>query len=258
MVTAWVGLVVLLGGPVVLTPRVVAALAIGYLPWIGTGWFVTLILQIVAIYPILRFATNKIGPVITILLTGSLVIAGRLYPVDIIVLMQWLFRQSGRGVGLWYLEIFVPTKLLGVFAGMLLAPRIAGMRGRWVALCAALVVLGDGVHATTNSADVKEVILTITDIPLVIALLGCVKIVRVWPAAAALLAWCGVTSWGIYLGQTLVHDWVHLLGMEPEQMALPYRVTYLACLFVGAVGLVAIGEAVRKISSRQPAFVARV
>ncbi|MBI3767360.1 MAG: acyltransferase family protein [Deltaproteobacteria bacterium] len=256
-VAVWLGLVVLLSHPLVLTPTVIAALALGYLRWIGTGWFVTLILQIIVAYPIIRLAMNRLGAAVMILISVGLVIAARLYPIPIITLMVSIFRHTGPGDGLWYLTIFAPPRLLYVCAGMLIARRILLLPRHWVALCIGLTVLGDSVHANMNSASASEVILAMTDVPLAVALLACVKVVRVWPPAAALLTWCGERSWGLYLGQSLVHDWVHFLGMEPGQMALVYRGAYFACLFVGAVGFVTIGEAVRKVPSWRPTFSAR-
>jgi len=89
-------------------------------------------------------------------------------------------------------------------------------------------------------------------VPLAVMLLVAMPAVQLAPPLARALAWLGEASWGIYLGQTLIHDSLHTSGMKPEEAAaLAYRWLYFAILLAGSVALVHAGNAARRAFTRE-------
>ena len=100
------------------------------------------------------------------------------------------------------------------------------MRPRLIILCA----------VTSNTALV----------PFSVALLGITRALQPGRTLTRFLAWCGAASWGIYLGQLLVHGLVHMLGYWPETGRTPVRVIYALVLLAGGAGLTLAGDALRR------------
>ena len=81
--------------------------------------------------------------------------------------------------------------------------------------------------------------------PLTLLLLATVPAVRVAPPLASALAWLGESSWGVYLGQTLIHDGLLLFRVQPSTWTLPWRWGHLVVLPSGSIALVVLGNAAR-------------
>lgn len=226
----------------------------GYMPWIGTGWFVTMILQLVICFPLLRIAVDRLGIVLMLFLSLTMMVLSHLYALVVISWVHAIAPEGPSATGFYafyYYWIFAPQHFFLVVCGIALAraPRHHALRSiaAAVVLAAGIVVLRAGLIHDVFAAAAFHAVL---DVPLTIVLLAIVPAVGLWTPAALALAWCGTTSWGIYLGQMLVHSVLHMFGPEPEKAAITVRWAYFACLLVGAVGFVTIGNAVRAAVER--------
>jgi peptidoglycan/LPS O-acetylase OafA/YrhL len=91
-------------------------------------------------------------------------------------------------------------------------------------------------------------LMSLLDVPLTVLLLAGLAVFKRLPSAADLLAWCGEHSWGIYLGQMVVHTSLLAVGWwGPLEEVVLRRWAYAAALTVGAVGLVVMGNALRQL-----------
>jgi peptidoglycan/LPS O-acetylase OafA/YrhL len=228
------------------SPPTVLATVVGYMPWVGTGWFVTLIIQLVILFPLIVLGVARLGRATCLVVSFAVMVVSHLYAKEIVALGSWLLLASAPGTGFfayYYLWIFSPARLFLVVAGMTIAHRRLGVTDvvLWSIVFAVGVAFDEHLADRSASYSLRAAM----DVPLTIVLLVLIRGVRVLPPVADLLAWCGSASWGLYLGQLLVHTSFYALGSEPDRGAVPIRWAYVACLFVGAVGFVTIGEAVR-------------
>jgi len=229
----------------------VAATTVGYLPWVGTGWFVTLILQLVILFPFLHLAVDRLGGTPCVLAAAGVFLLSYYFIYDVISLMRILLLDTPPSGGLFYYYpfwIFAPARLLPVVAGIMVARHQHVLRWKYamVAVLLVAIVIAVLTHAPVSphwGACLSDAMA----IPLTLLLLVLISGVGVWGPVASALAWCGRSSWGIYLGQMIVHNGFHIFGHRLETSAMANRWVYFVCLFVGAVGFVTIGNAIRQI-----------
>jgi peptidoglycan/LPS O-acetylase OafA/YrhL len=279
----WWAIVVTLGGDVPVAPRFVVATALGYLPWLGTGWFITVILQLVVLFPAVHWCARRLGAPASLALTAAVLAVSYAFMFEITAGMRRLLLDSGPRQGLeafYYFWIFVPARLFGVVAGMVLAWRVtrpevvperpatappagavgesqgpargsSGVVGPRLTAGAAMVLAIGWLVMWRWLGDPRELagLSALLDVPLTLVLLAAIALLPAASNLARALAWCGRASWGIYLGQMLIHDGLHAFALRPEEAALGARWAYFACLLGGAVALVAIGTAVRRAAS---------
>jgi len=255
MLALWWLLVITLRPPIHVAPHIVVATALGYMPWIGTGWFVTLALELVVLFPALRWCVHRVGGRVSLVVAAAVLVASYVYMYPIIHLMRLLLHDSGGlrlgGELFYYRWIFAPAYFFGVVAGMAIARNVVHLGA---AVVPSAVALGLGVLVRQYADLDQRMLLALTaslDVPLTVLLLAAMPAVRLAPLLARALAWLGDASWGIYLGQTLIHDGLHAFGFEPEETAaLAYRWLYFAILLTGSVALVHIGNAARGVLAR--------
>jgi peptidoglycan/LPS O-acetylase OafA/YrhL len=218
----------------------------GYLLYVGTGWFVTMIIQLVVAYPAFEVAARRVGrPVV--LGVGVVITA----------IVTWLglwivgvFGRLGMGESASLFAYFVmsPRFYGHVAFGMVLAD-VRGRLGLGSAAIAAAVVLGcvgldvfvldpsvvRDAQWLAEAGWVEALALT------VVLLVGLRPVARV-PAVAAPLAWLGQSSYGLYIGQMLTHNFFvywYGLGALYERLNLW---CYTAILLAGGLGFVWLGE----------------
>jgi peptidoglycan/LPS O-acetylase OafA/YrhL len=236
------------------SPAVVAATAAGYLPWVATGWFITLILQLVLLFPLLHLAVNRLGSSACVLAAAAALVTSYYFMYDVISFMRMILLGTppSTGLGSYFpFWIFAPTRLLAVVAGILIARHRNVMS--WTYATGAGVALATGIAVLTHAAlrPVWSLCLRdMMDVPLTLLLLVLISGARVWAPATSFLAWCGTSSWGIYLGQMIVYNAFNIFGSGVRASATSHRWAYFACLFVGAVGFVTIGNAIRETTRR--------
>lgn len=220
----------------------------GYTAAIGTGWFVTLVLLLAALFPWIEAAVRRVGP----------------WPVLAVAMAGELVVESVRGemlerIGLMNLMAFPPRVLGHVVFGMLLARWIgrigpaAGFAG------AALWALCAVVQRSQFSPALSAIAAVMIDFPLVVALLAVLRPLAAVPVLAPALTWLGISSWGVYLGQMLVHNAVifrcgftsdlvpNLTGCNFPFPGSLDRWVYTLVLLIGAIGFIGLGEQALRI-----------
>jgi peptidoglycan/LPS O-acetylase OafA/YrhL len=234
-------------------PHALASL-VAYAPWIGTSWFVTVILQLVMLYPVLRWLMNRLGPIASLFLFGGLC-----------AFTMWnflFFVQTGLellgtdfvGPGWYYFWIFSPRLFWHVAAGVALARICGGRVGPILTASAvALAVFGSLLQEVVRgppgdffSPIREQLVAYLFDVPLAIGLLGLFRWVPLPQLARRILAWCGRSSWGIYLGHLLVHELIHIAGYTPEREPQVARALYAALLLGSGAALAVAGDWVRR------------
>jgi len=232
------------------TPLSVAASVAGLVPSMGTFWFVTLILQWILLFPAVRWCVVALGALPCVALSLAINYATHWYCLDVMEIVEPVIRPVGQPHEFYHFWIFPTQYVFLVVCGI----AVGRMPGAWrpAARGFALLALAAGVyvHATlvTNFGFTcsREGFLRLVDVPLTLSLLSLLALLRPWSARLRWLRWCGLSSWGLYLGQLLVHESLHLFGIVPEQAALPIRWLYFVALLAGALLLVAVGSAVRR------------
>ena len=219
----------------------------GYLAEVGTGWFITMILQLVVVFPLLHAAMRRWGP-------WPLLVIGVMVTVACAV-FQFRIMAALRGFGplpgelrqeFLNFYIFAPRFLSHVALGMALAPLVRGLGLRAGALAlvayAACVSLARGglVDPLTAAAN------ALTGLPLTVVLLATFNVAPRVPLATPALAWLGRSSYGLYLGQLLVHNaFVFVLGIALYGQLNLWL--YTLALMIGALFFVALGEAALRL-----------
>jgi peptidoglycan/LPS O-acetylase OafA/YrhL len=220
----------------------------GYMPWIGTGWFVTLALELVILLPFLRATVDALGPAVSLLLSAAVLVACHMYEHDVIALMRFLLHDRGPQMGFSYFYffwIFPPTRFFLVVVGLLIARGHLSPSPRGGAIAATVVVLGGVLADRLAPHSVTQLtVMAVLDVPLTIAILSGVQILRVAPRAGSILAWYGQHSWGVYLGQLLVHEATYAF-VRPAEGPLVVRWVYFLVLLASGTVLVPVGERLR-------------
>lgn len=225
----------------------------GYAPWIGTGWFVAMVFQLVLLFPLLHALSERTGR-FSLLLAAAVTALCSWRMFDIIAAGEQLIGSPIPKPGWYYYWIFGPRAFWHVVAGIFIARAGVRLRPRVALLAAALTVLAFYVEDRVGHRPADEignslralVVARLADVPLTLALLGLIRGLQPGRTLTRFLAWCGGASWGVYLGQLLVHGFVHMLGYWPETARTPVRLLYALVLFAGGAGLTLAGAALRR------------
>ena len=219
----------------------------GYLTEVGTGWFITMILQLVLVFPLLHAATRRWGPfpLLAVGVVVTVACAALQYP------LMALLRGFGPLPGevrqeFLNLYVFAPRFLAHVAFGIALATCVRGLGvgAGAIAVAAYLgcVALARGALGPTLAAAGSSLI----GLPLTVVLLAGFNVAPRVPLATAILAWLGRSSYGLYLGQLLVHNaFVFVLGIALYGQLNLWL--YTLVLMVGALVFVALGEAALRL-----------
>ncbi len=230
-------------------PRFLVATFLGYAPWVGTSWFVTLVIQFIVVFPLLYWLLLRLGPVVGAALAGLVTVASHLLVLHVLGFMQALLLHSAPEGGFYYMHIFGLQHLWPVACGVYLASANWQDGPRWPGAAAAVWLVGVLLHSTmADSKLTAAALMHLLDVPLTVLLLRGMAIFKRMARGGNLLAWCGEHSWGIYLGQMVVHT--SLLAVNwwgPLEEVVLRRWAYAAALTVGSVGLVVMGNALRQL-----------
>ncbi len=207
-----------------ITARLPILHLIGYFKWVGMSWFVTVILELAVVFPLLAAFTRRFGP-------GALVGIGALIALplqfesralrDLIGLEAWfvfgprLLLDVAFGIYLvrWLPRIPVPVAL-GAFAALaLMAPALEQIS------LVGLVELAQRFDTTPLViVQLQRVVDYLWALPLTLALLFVMQVVAAGAGTDSFsgrvlaraierpLAWLGRHSWGLYLGQMVTHN----------------------------------------------------
>jgi len=221
-----------------LRPMLLVRHVLGYMPEIGTSWFVTVIIQLVIVFPLLHVAARRIGSTVVCLLgLVSFVVAG-LYAFN-------LFLRLGQ----YGYYIFAPRLLGHVAFGIWLAPFVVSLGWRAAAVAAVPIALCIMVDAGAFGGGrlTHFYARNLEPLPLTIVLLALMPPFARVPGAASVLGWLGQSSYGIYIGQMLTHNALvyHYGPPSPHGDLNPWLATLL--LLAGGLAAVFIGEGLLRV-----------
>jgi surface polysaccharide O-acyltransferase-like enzyme len=247
-------------------PDVVATF-LGFAPWIGTSWFVTLIVQLVLFFPLLRRVVDG-SPAWLSLLAAALLSSWCVWHTWTVV--AWgreIFGDNVAEPGWYYLWIFVPRVLVHVVAGMLLGRvfggrpslRVTGLALALAAtgpfLLAALDTLPDAAYVGPLRA---QVVVYLLDVPLTVGLLGLLQHLPLPRLLGEPLSLAGRWSWGLYLGHLWVHEALHLGGIEFELSSQRIRAQYALILLILGALVAILGALLRSAGLRGLSWLGKV
>jgi peptidoglycan/LPS O-acetylase OafA/YrhL len=230
----------------------------GFTLYIATGWFVTMILPLVALFPLLEACARRVGvwPVLLVAMMGELLFA--YWRLEIAHSFAWLNSEFV----LLSLVAFPPRMLAHVAFGMLLAGRIEKLGAVEGLAATALWVLCAAVQQLALWPQLNPCFETLIGFPATMALLIAFRALPAAPLVTPALLWLGVNSWGLYLGQMLVHNAVSFrcgslpnLTVNLAACNFPVRGDaeflsrlYTLVLMSGAIGIVWLSRALVALS----------
>lgn len=232
----------------------VFAHAVGFLPQLGTTWFVTLIVQLILLFPLLHLGLKHLGAALACGVTLLLMWWCYQHSFDIIDLMRAVLLDSAGVKGFflfWYLWIFAPVRFFPLIAGMIWARRGLRVSHTLAIACAATYAIGWYVDLQVLTTPFARNALAATlDFPLTITVLAVVRLVGDRHITRA-LGFLGRVSWGIYLGHLVVHHliahrWHVAFGRAPET-----NVGYFVLLLAAGLAFVVAERFVRSMSARR-------
>lgn len=168
---------------------------VGWFKQIGTSWFVTLILQFVLLFPGFYWVRRRFGFPVLLLLAAALTLPVTMYPLHV---------KAVLGDAGWL--IFAPRFALHVAFGMWLLDRINGIGPRAILTCGALMIPLYLVEDRVILPAWWRVADRMLELPLCVLLLALMARLAGVAAIERPLSWLGQHSWGLYLGQMLVHN----------------------------------------------------
>jgi peptidoglycan/LPS O-acetylase OafA/YrhL len=234
--------------------RQLVASLLGYVPWLHTGWFVTLILELVVLFPLLFWTVRRLGAIPALAVAAGATALSHYFMFDVIRLSQIVFLDHSPEAGpqaFFYFWIFPPRYFWLVVSGVVLANTQAAKQKSWiVAAAVAWGVLVACARQIGEPSELHNVLLVFADVPLTVLLLSAARAgVRAWPARGQIMIRLGIYSWGLYLGQLLVHRIIWLESVSrlwrPENEHLLSSVRFVV-LLIGAVALVYVGNRLRE------------
>ena len=237
-----------------LKPVFIAASVGGYLPYLLPSWFVTVIIVLIAVAPLMVWISSRFGSAVNVLLAYGITTLSYMFTLVILSWSRWLLRDSAVDT-LFYMAIFPGCYISLVAAGM------AVVQSRWVPSVRASIVLG-AVYTAGLLVVLRyfpagyefPTLLRVLDPILALCLLGLCNSIDAWGTIASGLAWCGRRSWALYLVHIPTFDLFTRLGVESTELSFIFRLSYCVALIAGTVAVIRVGDFVRaKVPRRVPA-----
>jgi peptidoglycan/LPS O-acetylase OafA/YrhL len=234
----WAAAIVFRPPMISLSPTLVVQHLLGYMAQIGTGWFITLVIQLAILFPLLHLIGRKVGIWAVLLLAVNATYAAIWYRF-LIVSQAGLFNSF----------VFSPRFFAHVAFGMLLAWNLerlgASAAVLALAVYAACVACLLGLVAPQLGIYADNLL----DLPLTTLLLIGMRLLDGVRPVREVLAWLGQSSYGIYIGQMLTHN-VCLFAVGDRRI---YEQTnlwlYTLVLLAGGLFFVWLGEALLRIAA---------
>lgn len=243
----WWALVLIFEPP---TVRVTISLplyhAVGYLKQVGTGWFITVIVQLVLLFPLFHRFAERRG------IRWLVAICGAITLVTLIWIVQ--IRQQ-LGLAGWM--ALSPRFFLHVAFGMLLAPYVRRLSRGTIAASAVVYVLLAVIAARTRFTVWAPIANRLLELPLTILLLVGMRALSERERLREGLSWLGRHSLGLYLGQLLTHNaFLFALGGQCTIYGCKGGLfdtfnlwVYTAVLFAGSVVFLRLGHAALRVAA---------
>src|SRR5581483_9335863 len=181
MIPVWWALVLWFRPPdVTLSARLLVLHALGWMRSIGTGWFITLVIQLVVAFPLLHVAAARVGraPLLAAGLASTLVLTGL------------ALRLMGP-LGYFGYIVLAPRFFVHVVFGMMLAPVVGRLGVRTAVASAVLVVVLVALQRGVPIGGLAAYAERLEDLPLTTLLLvAALPLARV-PLLGGALEWLG-------------------------------------------------------------------
>jgi len=218
---------------------------VGYLKQVGTGWFITVILQLMLLFPLFYWIERKAG-------IGVLLALGAVATIGTLVYVQTL--RAVLGLGGWM--VFAPRFFVHVAFGMLLARYVNRLGARAVLAAVVGYVVLALVQEKVLMAQWWRFANRLLELPMTVLLLAAMPFVARATVLETGLSWLGRHSLGLYLGQLLTHNaFLFAFGGECTifgcQGGLFERFNlwvYTGILAAGALFFLAVGHAALRIA----------
>ncbi len=168
---------------------------VGWFKQIGTSWFITLILQLFAVFPLCYAFRKKFGWTALLVTASAISLPVTMYPLEVKRLL---------GDGGWM--IFAPRFAIHVAFGMWLATRVNRIGPRSILLALLALVPLYAIEDRLLLSEWWRVADRTLELPLAILLLAAMASLSGVRALERPLSWLGQHSWGLYLGQMLTHN----------------------------------------------------
>ena len=243
----WWALVLVFQPPTVrVTPSLPLYHAVGYMKQVGTGWFITVIVQLVVLFPLFHWLAGRYGIRRLLAITGAITLATLILMYQI----RWAFGLAG-----WM--ILSPRFFLHVAFGMLLAPYVGRLGRRAIAWSAIVYVVLTMIGARTRFTVWAPIANRLLELPLTVLLLVAMRALVPFERVREALSWLGQHSLGLYLGQMLTHNaFLFALGGQCTiygcQGGLFDRFNlwvYTVVLFLGSAGFLALGNYALRVAA---------
>jgi peptidoglycan/LPS O-acetylase OafA/YrhL len=214
----------------------------GYAPWIQTSWFVTALLQLIVVYPLLQLVPRKLGPWAALSIALATMVISHAYALQLNTWISESLPYSEEAIGFYPFWIFIPHYVWLIYAG---AQMTSFARAPTVAI--SLIAFGVSIVAALASANVAlsstgfRVLAAITDPARTLVLLGFSAAMARADVARRVLGWLGRNSWEIYLGQMSVHS-LSYPAWERVGGPVEHRLEYTLLLLLAAVGFALVVE----------------
>ena len=231
---------------VVLTRTLPLWHAAGWLSQVGTGWFVTVIIQLVLVFPLLH-AARRAGTA-TVLAAGlACTLACVRFQLRLMALLAGLGPVPGEAQTFFNYFVFSPRLLAHVAFGMWLAPNVGRLGGTAAALSAAAFAACVAGAEGAAGAGLAPYAAALVPLPLTALLLAAWRLLPRLAGVTPALEWLGQSSYGVYLGQLLTHNaFVFALGLGLYQRHNLWL--YTAALLAGGLFFVWLGESLRRVA----------
>jgi len=241
----WLLVLVLEPGIVRVTISLPLFHAVGYLKQVGTGWFITVIIQLVVLFPLLHWIGRKVG-------IAALLALG--FAATIATLLSVQSIRGTLGLGGWM--VFSPRFYVHIAFGMLLAPYVNRLGARAVLAALAGYVVLALVQEKVLLAQWWRFANRLLELPMTVLLLAAMPLVARLAVLETGLSWLGRHSLGLYLGQLLTHNaFLFAFGGECTifgcQGGLFERFNlwlYTAILAAGSLFFLAVGHAALRLA----------
>jgi peptidoglycan/LPS O-acetylase OafA/YrhL len=242
----WWALVLLLEPPSV---RVTISLpfyhALGYFKQVGTGWFITVIVQLVLLFPLFHRIAERRGAGVLVAICGAITL----------VTLIWII-QIRQAVGLAGWMALSPRFFLHIAFGMLLASSIHRISRPVILVSAITYVLLAVIGARTKFTVWAPIANRLLELPLTILLLVAMRALADRHRLRESLSWLGRHSLGLYLGQLLTHNaFLFALGGQCTIFGCHGGLfdrlnlwAYTVILFAGSVCFLQLGNSLLRVA----------
>lgn len=168
---------------------------LGYLKQVGTGWFITVIIQLVLLFPLFFWIARRFGKGTLLVLCLVATLVPLLYVQPI---------RAALGLGGWM--VLSPRFFVHVAFGMLLAPYVNRIGRPALVVSAIAYLIFAGMQESMPVRPLGRMANRLLELPLTVLLLAAMPYVARIPTLETVLSWLGRHSLGLYLGQLLTHN----------------------------------------------------